>query len=68
MLRVGEETGCLTRSLLHMADMFEDKLETSVQRTLTIFEPVIILLVSGFIARMIISILGAVISMNDLAI
>jgi type II secretory pathway component PulF len=68
MLRVGEETGSLTGSLFHMADMFEDKLETSVQRTFTIFEPVIILLVSTFIAGIIISILGAVISMNDLAI
>jgi general secretion pathway protein F len=68
MLRVGEETGSLTSSFYHMADMFEEKLETSVQRTFTIFEPVIILLVSVFIAGIIISILGAVISMNDLAI
>ena len=68
MLRVGEETGSLTTSLFHMADMFEEKLETSVQRTLTIFEPVIILLVGAFIAGIIISILGAVISINDLAI
>jgi general secretion pathway protein F len=68
MLRVGEETGSLTSSLFHMADMFEEKLETAVQRTFTIFEPVIILLVSVFIAGIIISILGAVISINDLAI
>ncbi|WP_245298234.1 type II secretion system F family protein [Rhodomicrobium vannielii] len=68
MLRVGEETGGLTRSLLHMADLFEDKLDTSVQRTLTLLEPVIILLVSGFIATVIISILSAVISINDLAL
>lgn len=68
MLRVGEETGRLTRSLLHMADLFEDKLDTSVQRTLTLLEPVIILLVSGFIATVIISILSAVISINDLAL
>ena len=67
MLRVGEETGSLTRSLLHMADMFEDKLDTTVQRTLTLLEPVIILLVSGFIATVIISIMSAVISINDLA-
>jgi general secretion pathway protein F len=39
-----------------------------VQRTFTIFEPVIILLVSGIIATIIISILSAVISINDLAI
>jgi general secretion pathway protein F len=68
MLRVGEETGSLTSSFFHMADMFEEKLETAVQRTFTIFEPVIILLVSVFIAGIIISILGAVISINDLAI
>jgi general secretion pathway protein F len=68
MLRVGEETGSLTSSFFHMADMFEEKLETAVQRTFTIFEPVIILLVSVFIAGIIISILGAVISINDLAV
>jgi general secretion pathway protein F len=68
MLRVGEETGSLTSSFFHMADMFEEKLETTVQRTFTIFEPVVILLVSVFIAGIIISILGAVISINDLAI
>ena len=68
ILRVGEETGSLTTSLFHMADMFEEKLETAVQRTFTIFEPVVILLVSVFIAGIIISILSAVISINDLAI
>lgn len=68
MLRVGEETGSLTRSLLHMADLFEDKLDTTVQRTLTLLEPVIILFVSGFIATVIISIMSAVISINDLAL
>jgi general secretion pathway protein F len=68
MLRVGEETGSLTRSLMHMADLFEDKLDTTVQRTLTLLEPVIILLVSGFIATVIISIMSAVISINDLAL
>ncbi|MBY0562350.1 MAG: type II secretion system F family protein [Hyphomicrobium sp.] len=68
MLRVGEETGNLTASLSHMADMFEEKLETSVQRTFTILEPVIILLVSGFVAGIIMSILSAVISVNDLAL
>lgn len=67
-LRVGEETGNLTVSLSHMADMFEEKLETAVQRTFVLFEPIIILLVSGIIAGIIVSILSAVISINDLAI
>jgi general secretion pathway protein F len=68
MLRVAEETGSLTRSLLHMADLFEEKLDRTIQRTLTLLEPVIILLVSAFIATVIISILSAVISINDLAL
>jgi len=68
MLRVGEETGSLASSLLHMAEVFEEKLERTVERTFTIFEPVIILLVSGIIAFIIVSILSAVISINDLAI
>jgi len=68
MLRVGEESGGLATSAFHMADMFEDKLETLVQRAFTILEPVIILVVSAFISGIIISIMGAVISVNDLAI
>lgn len=68
MLRVGEETGSLATSLLHMAEVFEEKLERTVERTFTVFEPIIILLVSGIIAFIIVSILSAVISINDLAI
>jgi len=68
MLRVGEETGGLATSAFHMADMFEEKLETLVQRAFTILEPAIIIIVSAFISGIIISIMGAVISMNDLAI
>ena len=67
MLRVGEETGSLTQSCFHMADMFEDKMETAVKRTFTVLEPAVILFVSVFIGGIIISIFGAVISMNDLA-
>ncbi len=67
MLRVGEETGNLTTACSHMADMFEDKMETAVQRTFTILEPAVILLVSVFIGGIVVSIFGAVISMNDLA-
>ncbi len=68
MLRVGEETGNLTSACLHMADMFEDKMETAVQRTFTVLEPAVILLVSVFIGGIVVSIFGAVISMNDLAL
>lgn len=68
MLRVGEESGGLAPSCLHLADMFEDKLEAFLQRVFTIIEPLIILFVSVFIAGIIISVLGAVMSLNELAI
>ncbi len=67
MLRVGEETGSLAKSSIFLANMYEEKLETSIQRIFTILEPVIILIVSLFVAGIIISIIGAVLSINDLA-
>lgn len=68
ILRVGEETGGLAGPLTHMSDMLEEKLETSVRRSFAILEPAIILLVSGFVAAIIISIITAIISINDLAV
>lgn len=68
LLKVGEETGGLADSTLYLARMFEDKLELAIQRLFTILEPAIIILVSLFVAGIIISIIGAVISVNDLAL
>lgn len=67
MLRVGEETGDLAKSSNFLANMFEEKLETTVQRIFTIMEPLIIMIVSVFVAGIIISIIGSVLSINDLA-
>jgi type II secretory pathway component PulF len=68
MMRVGEETGNLAPSVQQASAMFEDKLETAIQRSLTILEPVIIICVSLMIAAIISSIIGAIISVNDLAL
>ena len=68
LLQVGMETGSIAPSALHLADMFEEKLEIAVQRTFTILEPLIIVLVSGLVAGIIISIIGAVISVNEIVL
>jgi general secretion pathway protein F len=68
IMRVGEETGGLARSALYLADMFEQKLEVALQRLVTILEPVIIVVVSGAVAAIIISIMSAVISVYDLTL
>ncbi|MBO0766847.1 MAG: type II secretion system F family protein, partial [Hyphomicrobiaceae bacterium] len=68
IMRVGEETGGLSKSALHLADMFEQKLEVATQRLVTILEPVIIVAVSGAVAAIIISIMSAVVSVYDLTL
>lgn len=68
MLKVGDETGNLGAACGHVAKIYQDKLETTIARLFTILEPIIILLVSALIAGIVISIMGAVFSVNDLAL
>jgi general secretion pathway protein F len=66
LVRVGEETGGLAKSALYLAQMFEEKLDAATQRLVTILEPVIIVAVSMVVAAIIVSIMGAVVSVYDL--
>jgi len=68
LIRVGEETGGLAKSALYLANMFEEKLDVAAQRLVTVLEPVIIIAVSVVVAVIIVSIMGAVISVYDLAL
>jgi len=68
MLRVGEETGSISTSAHHLAKMFEDKADVLIKRIMTILEPLIIIVVSLLVAGILIAILGAIISVNDLVI
>ena len=67
MIRVGEETGQLDDMLIQVADTYDDEVQTTVKRMLTLLEPVMILGLSLVIAGIIMSILMAIISINDLA-
>jgi general secretion pathway protein F len=66
LVRVGEETGGLAKSALYLAEMFEEKLEVATQRLVSILEPVIIVAISVVVAMIILSIMGAVVSVYDL--
>ena len=68
LIRVGEETGGLAKSALYLANMFEEKLDVAAQRLVTVLEPVIIIAVSVVVATIVISIMGAVVSVYDLAL
>jgi general secretion pathway protein F len=67
LLKVGEETGHLERMLEQLAEIYEREVRTDIQRALTLGEPVIILVIAGFITVIILSIVLAVIETNNLA-
>ncbi len=66
LLRIGAESGSLASSSLRLADMYETKLETAMQRLVTVLEPAIILLVSVFIGFIVLSIMSAIVGVYDL--
>jgi general secretion pathway protein F len=68
IMRAGEETGGLSKSALYLADMFEQRLDLATQRLVTILEPVIIVGVSVVVAVIVVSIMGAVVSVYDFAL
>lgn len=67
MLRVGNETGNLTPSVLQVTAILEEELDRTVDRSLTLLEPLIILALSAVVATIIMSLMSAIISINDLA-
>ncbi len=67
MIRVGEETGQLQEMLLQVADTYDGEVQTAVKRMLTLLEPAMILGLGVIIAGIIMSILVAILSLNELA-
>lgn len=68
MITVGEETGRLEEMLLRVADSYEKNLRSAVKRLVSILEPVMILFMGLVVAFIVISMLMAVFSMNEIPI
>ena len=66
MIRVGEESGRLEELLLQVADNYDRETQVSIKRTLSLLEPVLILVLGVIIAAVIISILMAILGINQL--
>jgi general secretion pathway protein F len=67
MVTVGEETGKLEDMLLTIAATFDREIERGAKRLLSIFEPIIILVMGIAIGSIILSILWAIFSVNQMA-
>ncbi|OHB99012.1 MAG: hypothetical protein A2Z57_10165 [Planctomycetes bacterium RIFCSPHIGHO2_12_39_6] len=66
LLKVGEETGNLDKMLLKVADNFDTDIEQKTKRLVTMVEPVLILLMGAVIGVIVISMLTAILSVNDM--
>lgn len=68
LVLVGEETGRLQEMLLRVADIYDREVHSTVKRMLALMEPVLILGLGLVIGGIIMSILVAILSVNDLAL
>jgi len=68
LLTVGEETGHIDAMFHRMADIYEGETRTAIRRFTTVFEPVIILVMGLMVGTLILSLMLAITSINDVAI
>jgi general secretion pathway protein F len=66
MLRVGEESGELASAAMRIAAFYEGRLDRALTRLTSVLGPAIMVLVAMLIAWLIISVITALLSMNDL--
>jgi general secretion pathway protein F len=68
MVRVGEETGRLEEMLLKVADGLETELRTELRRVIGLLEPAVILTLGLLVAFIVMAMLLAIFSINDVAL
>jgi general secretion pathway protein F len=68
LLMVGEETGRLDQMFARMADIYETDTRASIKRFTAIFEPLVILVMGVMVGALILSMLLAITSINDVAV
>ena len=68
LLRVGEQSGQLAQMLRALATLYEENGTRRMKRFLTLIEPLAILLIGAFLGVIMIGIILAITSVNDIAI
>jgi general secretion pathway protein F len=66
MITVGEETGRLDEMLFKIGDIYEKKVRSFIKKGMSLMEPVVILAMGIIVGFIVISMLMAIFSMNDL--
>lgn len=68
LVRVGEETGSLDAMLQRLANIYDREVRAAVQRMLALLEPMLIIGLGIIVGGIIMSILVAILSINDLTL
>ena len=66
MIGVGEETGRLDEMLLKVAQTYEESVQTALKRFVSLLEPLVIVIMGGVVFFIVISILLAIFSINQI--
>ncbi len=67
MITVGEETGKLDEMLLKVADTYEQDVRNAVKRFISLLEPALIFFMAMVVGAIVITMLLAIISVNDIS-
>jgi len=68
LVTVGEETGRTAEILSQVADTFDSSIRNSLQKMVALVEPLLILILGILVGGIVITMLSAVFSINDLAV
>ena len=68
LLTVGEETGRLDQMFARMAEIYETDTRAAIKRFTALFEPLVILVMGVMVGALILSMLLAITSINDVAV
>ena len=68
LLTVGEETGRLDSMFTRAADIYENDTRAAIKRFTAIFEPAVILVMGIIVGALILSMLLAITSINEVAV
>lgn len=66
MLAVGEETGTVAEMLEQVSNNLEEQLRNRIKRLLALFEPVVILILAGIIIIVVLSIILAILELQNI--
>lgn len=66
MISIGEETGNLEEMLFKVADIYDNEVEISVKKIISLIEPLMILVMGGIVGFIVLSLLTAIFSVNEI--